>query len=345
MNISLIFGNQRVILFTEREDCVNYIVFDLEWNQAADSKARHENDLMFEIIEIGAVKLNSKKEPVGSFHELIKPQVFHTMNQVTGELVHIKMEQLEGCRGFTEAAADFINWCGKDYIFCTWGSLDVMELQRNMDYHKMTPVSETPIRFFDIQKLFSIAFEDKKIRRTLQYAVDFLDIRKDVAFHRAYADAYYTAEVIRNIRNNNVFENYSYDTYRLPRNKSEEIKVRFSDYFKYISREFPDKACAMEDREVRSVRCFICGAKTKKKIAWFTNNGRNYYTIVTCACHGNIKGKIRLRRSAGDGIYVVKTMKQADPEIVEEILDKKNQVYKNRKEHRKKLSSSPFPPV
>lgn len=317
---------------------MNYVVFDLEWNQAADLQTRLENDLIFEIIEIGAIKLNEKKEQTDDFHELIRPQVFHTMNQVTGELIHLKMEQLEGCRSFPEVASDFIKWCGNSYIFCTWGNLDLMELQRNMDYYEMTPMSERTIKYYDIQKLFSIAFEDKKLRRTLQYAVDFLDIRKDVAFHRAYTDAYYTAEVIRKIRNNQVFENYSFDTYRLPRNKSEEIKISFRDYSKYISREFADKIAAMQDKEVLSTKCFICGAKTKKKIPWFTNNGKNYYTIVNCSRHGAIKGKIRLRKSMRhtNKIYVVKTMRQAAPEMISEIIGKKNQIRENRKEKRKK---------
>ena len=56
---------------------MNYIVFDLEWNQAADIKTRLKNELMFEIIEIGAVKLDSRKNYVDCFHELIKPQIFH----------------------------------------------------------------------------------------------------------------------------------------------------------------------------------------------------------------------------------------------------------------------------
>lgn len=318
---------------------MNYIVFDLEWNQAADLKTRRENELIFEIIEIGAVKLNEKREQIDSFHELIKPQVFHTMNQITGQLIHLKMEQLEGCRSFPEAAAAFVKWCGQDFIFCTWGNLDLMELQRNMDYYKMTPLSEKTIRYYDVQKLFSIAFEDKKSRRTLQYAVDFLNIKKDVEFHRAYADAYYTAKVVQSIHNDRVFENYSFDTYRLPRNKSEEIKVCFRDYAKYISREFPDKISAMDDKEVLSSRCFLCGAKTKKKIAWFTNNGKNYYTIVSCARHGAIKGKIRLRRSIRNRskIYVVKTMRQASSDVVSDIAGKKKQLRENRKEKRTKL--------
>ncbi len=314
---------------------VNYIVFDLEWNQAADLKTRRENRLLFEIIEIGAIKLNEKKELLGDFHELIKPQVFHAMNQVTGELIHLKMEQLEDCRSFSEVAADFLAWCGSDYIFCTWGNLDLTELQKNMDYYNMTPVSEKTIRFYDVQKLFSIAFEDRTLRRTLQYAVEYLGIERNAAFHRAYVDACYTAEVIQRITDDSVFENYSFDTYRVPRNKSEEIKIQFADYFKYISRIFPDKMTAMADRDVISTKCYLCGARTRRKIPWFTTNGKHYYTIVVCLKHGPIKGKIRLRRSEDNRIYVVKTMKQASKEVEADVMNKKEQVRNNRKERRR----------
>lgn len=313
---------------------MNYIVFDLEWNQACDLKTKLENSLTFEIIEIGAIKLNEEKEQIDDFHELIRPQVFQKMNQITGELIHLSMEQLKNCRTFPEVAADFVKWCGSDYVFCTWGNLDLMELQRNMDYYNMTPVSEKPIRYYDVQKLFSIAFEDRKSRRTLQYAVDFLQIKKDVAFHRAYTDAYYTAEVIKCIDNPAVFRNYSFDTYRLPRNKSEEINVTFEGYAKYISREFSDKAEAMADRDVSSTRCFLCGAKTRRRVPWFTGNGKHYYTIVTCARHGALKGKIRMRKSINNKIYVVKTMRQVSLDVVEDILSKRDQVRENRKEKR-----------
>jgi DNA polymerase III epsilon subunit-like protein len=313
---------------------VNYIIFDLEWNQASDLKTKLANSLIFEIIEIGAVKLNEKREYIGSFSELIKPQVFKRMNDVTGEIIHINMNELENCRSFEDVATDFIRWCGEDYIFCTWGNLDLMELQRNMDYYKMKPVSEKTLKFYDIQKLFSIAFEDSKSRRTLQYAVDFLDIKKDEVFHRAYADAYYTAKVLQRIEDTKVLDNYSFDTYRLPRNKDEEIKVNFSNYSKYISREFADKFAAMGDREVVSTKCYICGAKTRKRVPWFTNNGKHYYAIVSCHEHGMIKCKIRMRKSVNNKIYVDKTMKQVNDDVVKELMERRNNVRETRKEKR-----------
>ena len=40
---------------------MNYIVFDLEWNQNPDGRKHPDSRLPFEIIEIGAVKLNEKE--------------------------------------------------------------------------------------------------------------------------------------------------------------------------------------------------------------------------------------------------------------------------------------------
>ena len=48
---------------------MNYIVLDMEWNQASDSKTKEQNQLIFEIIEIGAGKLNEYKNQVSSVHE------------------------------------------------------------------------------------------------------------------------------------------------------------------------------------------------------------------------------------------------------------------------------------
>lgn len=318
---------------------MNYIVLDLEWNQAADRQAKLQQGPAFEIIEIGAVKLDESRRSTDVFHELIRPQIFHKMNQITGELIHLDMEQLEGCRVFAEAAGDFMKWCGEDCIFCTWGCQDLLELQRNMDYYNMTHMSETPLRYYDIQKLFSIAFEDRKSRRTLEYAVDFLQIEKTSAFHRADADAYYAAQVFKRIENPEVLSRYSYDTYRLPRNRAEEMHILFDDYGKYISRAFPDKLTAMQDNEVRSVRCPLCGGRTKKKVAWFTNNGKHHYAVAYCNEHGLLKGKIRLRRSEDNRIYVVKTMKQIGPETLEDILMKKRHGREIRRGRRHRASS------
>lgn len=73
---------------------MNYIIFDLEWNQAA--KKQDENaQIPFEIIEIGAIKLNSNFEKIGEFSRMIRPSVYHTMHSVTQGIIHISMSELK----------------------------------------------------------------------------------------------------------------------------------------------------------------------------------------------------------------------------------------------------------
>lgn len=308
---------------------MNYIVMDLEWNQASDLKTKLENKLLFEIIEIGAVKLDENRKPIDSFHEMIKPQVFHKMHQVTGELIHLKIEQLNKCRYFEDVIKDFLDWCGKDYMFCTWGNLDILELQRNIEYYHLPPISDGPMKFYDLQKLFSIAYEDKKLRRNLEFAIDFLKIDKGVSFHRADSDAYYTAKVMEKIEDESVYKNISFDTYHIPKDKKSEIKILFDDYEKYISRGFRDRLAALEDKEVGLCECYFCRRNIKKKIDWFTaNNGKHYYSLSYCEKHGYFKGKIRVKKDKDDLVYIIKTNKNVTEQEAEALQKKKNQTKK-----------------
>lgn len=296
---------------------MNYIVMDLEWNQSNTGLEEAVEKLPFEIIEIGAIKLNEIGDMVSEFSELIKPAVYHEMHQITSRLIHLQMQELERGKPFEEVAGRFFKWCGgESYRICTWGGTDLTELQRNIRYYNMEPLSNGPIAFCDVQKMFSLAFEDGKSRKALEYAVDFLKIEKDIPFHRAFSDAYYTAEIMKRIvaERPQVLKNVSYDVFHPPVDRKSEIKVQFDTYTKYISREFADKAEAFADKEVISSKCYLCHRNLKKKVRWFTSNGRHYYCLAYCEKHGHLKGKIRIRHSEGGMIYIVKTTRLITPE-------------------------------
>lgn len=291
---------------------MNYIVLDLEWNQSNTGQEGDAEKLPFEVIEIGAIKLKDGKVMVDEFSQLIKPEVYHEMHRITSRLIHLQMQELERGRPFAEVAGRFLQWCGEEpYRFCTWGGTDLTELQRNMKYYGMEPLSDGPIVFYDVQKLFSLAFEDGKSRKALEYAIDFLKINKDIPFHRAFSDAFYTAEVLKRViaGKPEVMDKVSYDVYHPPLDRKSEIRAEFDTYFKYISREFEDKMEAFADREVISSKCYLCHRNLRKKIKWFTVNGRHYYCLAYCDKHGYLKGKIRIRKSENDKVYIVKTTK------------------------------------
>ena len=116
----------------------------------------------------------------------------------------------------------------------------------------------------------------------------------------------------------------------------EEIRIVFPGYEKYISREFEDKALAFEDKDVISTKCYICHKNLRRKIRWFSPNGKHYYSVAYCDVHGYVKGKIRLRRSENNKVYVVKTMKITDLEEVEKIRDRqdKMRIHRRIKKHK-----------
>ncbi len=303
---------------------MNYIVMDLEWNQGSRPRDSVHETIPFEIIEIGAVKLNSDFYEVGTFNRLIKPQIYREMHQITSQLVHINMRQLQRAASFVEVMEEFLEWCGREeYIFCTWGTLDLTELQRNMRFYNMEPLFDGPAEFLDMQKIFSIAYEDAKIRRTLEWAIEYLDMEKDISFHRAFHDACYTARILQDLPHKEVLQKVSFDLYVPPSRREDEIKIQFADYNKYISRVFPDKKAAFSDKEVASSKCYLCHRNLKKKIKWFTPNGKHYYCVAFCEKHGYLRGKIRVRKAQEGGLYIVKTTKFISEAKVQELLEKK----------------------
>ena len=135
---------------------MNYIVFDLEWNQSPGGKRWSNSRLPFEIIEIGAIKLNEEKEIVDSFQRLIKPQVYNWIHDSIHEVIHMNYKDLQKGTLFPQAITEFLEWCGEEYIFFTWGNQDVMELQRNMKYYGKLSLIKGPVTLpFVMKKMTS----------------------------------------------------------------------------------------------------------------------------------------------------------------------------------------------
>ncbi len=302
---------------------MNYIVFDLEWNQSPGGKKDSNEKLPFEIIEIGAVKLDDQWRMVDSFQCLIKPQVYNWIHHSIHEVIHVDYKDLEKGLPFPEAARKFLQWCGPDYYFFTWGNQDVMELQRNMKYYRMLELLPGPVTYYDVQKLFGICYEYRKTRRSLEYAIGYLEIRKEKDFHRALSDAYYTAEVLKRLDKITAGAYSSIDVYQNPKNKKEEIHICYPTYDKFVSREFSNREKVIKDREVSSTRCPVCHLAARRKLRWFMNNSKNYESISMCREHGYVKGKVRIRKTEANAYYAVKTIRLANMEEAEAIRKKR----------------------
>lgn len=310
---------------------MKYIVLDLEWNQCPFGKEKENKDLPFEIIEIGAVRLDASLSEEDIFEAVIRPKVYQQMHYMAREVTKIKKKDLKHGHPFPEVMKDFLRWCGETPVFCTWGPLDLWELQRNMQFYHMKEFPH-PLYYLDIQKLFSIQYEDGKLRRSLKCAADFLKIKAEIPYHRAYADAYYTAEVMKKMDFKQVKKWISVDYFHPPHSRKEEIHLVFDTYYKYVSRTFSTKEDARKDREVVSTKCYCCHKSARKVMRWYSDNGKIYYSLSYCNEHGYIKGKMRMKKTDNGRYFVVKTLKLVSPEIAMDLREKKEEMARKRKE-------------
>ncbi len=314
----------------------SYIVFDLEWNQSSAGREPSSPRLPFEIFEIGAVKLNEKLEKVSEFHRLIKPCVYRQIHHIISEVTHISPEELEkNGKPFPEVMEEFIEWCGEDYTFCTWGSMDLTELQRNMVYHGLEIPFEFPLLFYDVQKLFSLLYSDGKTRASLDEAVEFFHLKVDAPFHRALDDADYTGKVMSRMDFHSIEEYLSVDYYQTPETKEEEFTLQFPDYTKFVSQIYETRDEVMADKQVTDMVCYKCRRMLRKKIRWFSYGQKFYLCLAVCPEHGPMKGKIRIKKTEDGYIFAVKTQKLVSEEEAERIAQKKEETRIRRAERNK----------
>lgn len=188
---------------------MNYIVFDLEFNHRykdKDSKeATPSSSLMFEIIQIGAIKLDNNLGTISTFNSFIKPAVHTVLHPYIAELTSITKEQINSSKNFIEVYEDFFNFIGRDEtVFVLWGGNDLKELIKNAKYYKLN-IENLPRTYIDIQLYTSKLLNySKGLKIGLKKAIENFNLPISSHFHNAFNDAYYTAEIFKKVYNSDI---------------------------------------------------------------------------------------------------------------------------------------------
>lgn len=310
---------------------MDYIVLDLEWNQCPGGKERENPDLPFEIIEIGAVRLDESFRKIDSFSERVRPQVYRQLHYRTKQLLKVNLKEFNKARKFPAVIKDFLKWCGEDYTFATWGPMDLDYLQNNMAFYRMPQMLAKPLFYYDVQKLFSLFFEDGKTRKSLKYAADFLNLKQQRPFHCAIDDAGYTAEILACMDPAKATIYCSVDYHDPPSSREEEIMLHFPQYSKFVSKTYDNKEDILNDRMVTVTPCHICGRSLRKKIRWFTSNNSIYYSLSICPDHGYMQGKIRIKKADSGHHFAIRTTKMISQETADSIRERQEQLRVKRR--------------
>ncbi|MCB2293127.1 exonuclease domain-containing protein [Clostridium algoriphilum] len=224
---------------------MNYIVFDLEFNQGYNFSKETKNTINpkcpFEIIQIGAVKLNNNLETIGTLDILVKPQIYPALNPFVKELTGITMDELDKGKSLKEMYENFSKFIEADKnVLCVWGVADIKELFRNIEYYELD-ATIVPTEFINIQSYASNALNCKKgINIGLSNATELLEVPIENKFHNALNDAYYTAEVFKKIYNADIKTSiYNHDKRPLlERSKTQNYKIDFHNLTKQFEKMF-----------------------------------------------------------------------------------------------------------
>ena len=176
---------------------MNYIVIDLEWNQAMSANSSVFNKLPIhlrgEIIQIGAVKLTDNMQPGEEFKIDVKPVYFKRMHYKVKKLTGFDKERLLHGTGFKDAMEQFRAWCGDHCTFLTWGYDDQGVMEQNIIIHDLD--WDWIDQWVNLQLIYNIQTDGDKNQKSLATAMEHFGIEQTRMAHDALGDAYNTALV------------------------------------------------------------------------------------------------------------------------------------------------------
>lgn len=230
-----------------------YIVFDLEFNQDFSNLPLNQIrgiKYPFEIIQIGAIKLDFNFNVIDSFNRFVKPTIYEKISPFITNLTGITTTQLINEKSFSEVYNEFIEFVeNTDSIFCVWGMTDIKELYNSADYFGSNK-NLLPKMFINLQPYASINFEfPKKTQLRLQNVVEMLNIPVLNNFHDALNDSIYTAEVLKKIYNKSIQPKIYDHSYVKPRilkpKKVIDVDALIKQFEKMYDREITENEKAM----------------------------------------------------------------------------------------------------
>ena len=266
---------------------MQFIVLDLEWNQPTNYQSpvfrKVGDSLLFEVIQIGAAKLNDRFELIDSANVLVRPTHYTTIHPRVRRMTHLGQEQLCDAPEFCEAMDTFLDWCGEDCAFLTWGGDDISVLQQNVDFFRY----ERPVpKMFDVQRYFAKVFELGTSQKALKTAMEQLGVEEDEnrCFHNAMHDAYYTALVFQKLPNPAGVLQFEQQPRKLSHN-ARRSRFRVTHMVRSVTEALQsDKICAPE--------CPGCKKPMALETAVIPQAVGKFVALAKCAQHGQMLMKI-----------------------------------------------------
>lgn len=301
-----------------------WVVIDLEWNSAARGvkvDPALAEKMMFEIIEIGAVRLDDQLQIAERFERRVKPTLYKRIQHHIARVTNRTQQSLQHGVSFEQAFGDLLSFSGPNPVFCSWGTSDPEVMLANVRFHKITP--EPLFKGLNVQAVFSNLAEgtSRGNQRSIEYALDFLRLKKDLPFHEALSDAEYAALILQRVVDqecqekkgesvDSLLKPYIFDPF-LNSQTDERIELQKKDNI-------------LDYLDGRPYACPACGREFKGQWTEIKPD-KSWFSKGLCPLHGDIemtakrarrtkKPQIQLRIRIPQGPLVEPVPETAEPE-------------------------------
>ena len=168
-----------------------FLVVDLEatcWDRPEERQS--------EIIEIGAVAVDSAGCPLDDFQSFVRPILHPQLSEFCTQLTGISQADVDAARPFPEVLADLERWFGAlgPLAFCSWGNYDRRQLRQDCDLHGVPyPFSDEHINL----KLACSRILNRRRGMGMAKALRVLGIEPEGQHHRGIDDARNITRILR----------------------------------------------------------------------------------------------------------------------------------------------------
>lgn len=272
---------------------MDYVIFDLEWNNAYDYKQKKGVN---EIIEVGAVRLDENLNISNTFTQLVRPKLSKRFSKRFVDLTSITKEEVaQNGIPFEDAMRNFADWACGDVVFTSWSNSDLYVLVSNFKrFFGKTSISFMK-NYMDVQKYCQSFLEGCKEQISLAHCAERLDIRvQEENLHRALEDCYVAAACFKKVFDENKAKSMTHlcddDFFGRLAFKPYIITTTVSDEYNFYKESFLCPNCSTQTERISDVQ--------------IVNN--SFKTVLFCKhCNKKYWGFVRVKRLY-DGISTSK---------------------------------------
>ncbi len=255
---------------------MQYIVFDLEWNNVYGRKIK---GFINEIIEIGAVKLDENLNEISTFSSFVKPSIGKRLRGSVKKLTNITNDDVLGGEPFTQVFSAFRKWVGTDRtLMLTWGDGDIRVLIENYKY--LNGIAYIPFltEYADLQAFVQGKIGTEKGQQVgLGKAAEALGIDDEAySHHRALDDSRLSAECLKKVFDSEGLEKY--------------IKVCGAEFYAKLAfkpHPISNLKNPLIDKKQLTYICPDCRVNAQRLKEWKYSN-RFFRTVFKCPCCGQM---------------------------------------------------------